>query len=128
MNLAVMGALLMGLTVATGAFGAHGLKAHVGPTELGWWNTAVTYQAWHGLGLLALASLNQRNHSTWVARGGLFLVLGVLVFSGSLYVMTLTGMRILGAVTPVGGLFLIIGGICAAIGLWEQATASPDGH
>ena len=128
MNPAIAGAALMVLTVGLGAFGAHGLKAHAGPTELGWWDTAVTYQAWHGLGLLALAALNQRKDSAWVSWGSVFLVLGVLVFSGSLYAMTLTGIRILGAVTPIGGLLLIIGWVCAAIGLKELAATSPDVH
>jgi uncharacterized membrane protein YgdD (TMEM256/DUF423 family) len=103
-------AIFGGLGVALGAFGAHGLKAMLGPTELGWWQTAVQYQIWHALALLALALSPIRAR----AAGWLFAA-GILLFSGSLYLMALTGIRALGMVTPVGGLLLILG--WAALGL-----------
>jgi uncharacterized membrane protein YgdD (TMEM256/DUF423 family) len=104
------GALLAGLGVALGAFGAHGLRATLGPAELGWWQTAVQYQMWHALALVALGLSPVRAR----AAGWLF-VAGILIFSGSLYAMALTGTRALGMVTPVGGLLLILGWAALAV-------------
>lgn len=99
------GALWTGLGVALGAFGAHGLRTVIGPVELGWWQTGVSYQIWHGLALVALgaARLPRAAGAAWL------LGIGSLIFSTSLYVMALTGMRWLGAVTPVGGLLMLSG-------------------
>jgi uncharacterized membrane protein YgdD (TMEM256/DUF423 family) len=101
----VAGALLAALGVMLGAFGSHGLRAVLGPEALGWWQTGVQYQMWHAIGLVAIgaARLPGTRLSVWL------LTLGTLIFAGSLYVMALTGIRGLGAVTPVGGL-LMIGG------------------
>ncbi|HZF96499.1 MAG TPA: DUF423 domain-containing protein [Allosphingosinicella sp.] len=108
--LLLAGALLAGLGVALGAFGAHGLKAMLGPVELGWWQTAVQYQMWHALALVALGL------SPFPARAaGWLFSAGILLFSGSLYLMALTGLRALGMVTPAGGLLLILG--WAALGV-----------
>ena len=104
------GAVLGGLGVALGAFGAHGLRSTLDAAALGWWETAVQYQMWHALALVALGLSPVRAR----AAGGLFAG-GILLFSGSLYVMALTGVRALGMVTPVGGLLLILG--WAALGL-----------
>jgi uncharacterized membrane protein YgdD (TMEM256/DUF423 family) len=104
------GALLASIGVALGAFGAHGLKATLGAAELGWWETAVQYQMWHALALVALGlSPIRARAAAWLFAGG------ILLFSGSLYLMALTGVRALGMVTPVGGLLLILG--WAALGL-----------
>ena len=126
MNLAMTGAALMALSVGLGAFGAHGLKSHVEPVALTWWETGVTYQAWHALGILLLSTLAANRPSPWISRGGICMTIGICIFSGSLYVMTLTGIRALGAVTPVGGLLLIIGWIFVAMGVRKKATQSPD--
>lgn len=100
------------LAVALGAFGAHGLKSWLGELtdgaqRMAWWETASSYQLAHAVALIAVAALSREDRDfrvcTW-AMG-----LGALVFSGSLYVMTLTGMRALGAITPFGGLGLIVG-------------------
>jgi uncharacterized membrane protein YgdD (TMEM256/DUF423 family) len=96
--------------VALGAFGAHALKDILGPAETGWWQTAVQYQMWHALALVALAAI-PLPRSGWPA--GL-IAAGILLFSGSLYVMALTGVRALGAVTPIGGLLLILGWLLLA--------------
>ncbi|HEX8194506.1 MAG TPA: DUF423 domain-containing protein [Allosphingosinicella sp.] len=104
------GAILAGLGVALGAFGAHGLKATLGPAELGWWQTAVQYQMWHALALVALGLSPLR------ARAAAWLfALGILFFAGSLYLMALTGLRALGAVTPIGGLLMILGWAALAL-------------
>lgn len=104
-SLTIAAALFGASGVALGAFGAHGLRNMLSVDALGWWQTAVTYQMWHALALLALAALP-------VARpraAALLFGCGILVFSGSLYAMALTGVRALGAVTPVGGTLLIAG-------------------
>ncbi len=119
-GIAVAGALLAGLGVALGAFGAHGLRAVLGASELGWWNTAVQYQMWHAVGLVGIAALPGPRR--WPA---LLLLLGTTIFSGTLYVMALTGMRWLGAVTPIGGLLMIAGWLALALGLWRSSSGVP---
>lgn len=106
----IAGSLLAGLGVALGAFGAHGLRNVLGAAELGWWSTAVQYQMWHATGLLALGAW-RLPHTGPVA---VLLVLGTLVFSGSLYVMALSGWRVLGMITPIGGTLLIAGWLLLA--------------
>lgn len=101
----VAGALLAGLGVALGAFGAHALKASLPPQALGWWQTAVQYQMWHALGLLLVGALPQPRLGLAAALLGA----GTILFSGSLYLMALTGARWLGAVTPLGGAAMIAG-------------------
>lgn len=103
--LLILGALLSGLGVALGAFGAHGLRAVLQPQALGWWRTAVEYQMWHGLALVALAGVPGLR----LRGAGLVMAAGTLVFSGSLYLMALTDARWLGMVTPVGGALMIAG-------------------
>lgn len=102
------GALLAALAVALGAFAAHGLKEVMGAEQLGWWQTGVQYQAWHAVGLIALAVVPG-------ARQPAFLIAsGTILFSGSLYLMALTGARWLGMVTPAGGLLMIAGWLLLA--------------
>jgi len=109
----LIGALLAALGVLFGAFGAHGLRTVLSPEALGWWQTGVQYQMWQALGLVAIgaARLPGTRLSVWL------LALGTLVFSGSLYVMALTGARWLGMVTPVGGVLMIAGWVCFALSL-----------
>ncbi|HEV2593695.1 MAG TPA: DUF423 domain-containing protein [Sphingomicrobium sp.] len=99
------GAMLGGLGVILGAFGAHALKAGLGEEALGWWHTAVEYQMWHALAVLALGLSRVRagRLSAWLLAGG------VSVFSATLYAMALGGPHWLGAVTPIGGLIMIVG-------------------
>lgn len=106
----VAGAL--GVTgVALGAFGAHGLKgfletAEDGVQRLAWWNTATQYQVWHALLAGLCASLLQRFPA--LVAGVRWCLVGTLFFSGSLYVMTLTNLRVLGAITPIGGVAFML--------------------
>ncbi|MCU0319503.1 MAG: DUF423 domain-containing protein [Flavobacteriales bacterium] len=110
------GALLLLLAVAAGAFGAHGLRARLTPEALDQWRTAVEYQFYHGLGLLLVAALSSYlplERARWVLR--LFSV-GVVLFSGSIYLLStrdLTGLHaagaVLGPITPIGGLALMAG-------------------
>jgi len=99
------GAVLAGLAVALGAFGAHGLRHIFDAERLGWWQTGVQYQAWHGLALVALAAapVARVRLPAWLLGGG------AAIFSFSLCLMALTGWRWLGAVTPLGGLAMIAG-------------------
>lgn len=112
---AVLGAIFGGLGVAAGAFGAHALRAQLEPRMLEVFETAVRYQMVHALALLAAAWLCQQHPSTAAQVAGWSFVLGILLFSGSLYALVLTGARGLGAVTPIGGVFFIVGWIALAI-------------
>jgi uncharacterized membrane protein YgdD (TMEM256/DUF423 family) len=101
----IAGALLAATGVALGAFGAHGLKAILSPEALGWWQTAVQYQMWQAIGLLAVgASPVARTRGP-----AAMLAAGTLLFTGSLYAMAFSEARWLGAVTPVGGILMIAG-------------------
>jgi len=114
-------AILGFLSVALGAFGAHGLKARLaslpdGVDRLEWWKTAALYHLTHALALALCAG--------WFGetRAGRFacvsFILGIVLFSGSLYTMTLTGVRWLGAITPLGGLALLTGWAALAVASW----------
>ena len=99
-----LAAVLGFLGVALGAFGAHLLKGSLTPEGLGWWETAVLYHLVHAAALLATGDREGRTTpSSWCFAAG------ILLFSGSLYAMALTGVRTLGAVTPLGGLALLAG-------------------
>ena len=106
----VLGAAFMFVAVALGAFGAHALKGRLAPDMTSVWQTAVQYQAWHALALfgLGLLMLHFPERAGLGLAGWLF-VAGILLFSGSLYVLALTGVRGLGAVTPFGGVAFLAG-------------------
>lgn len=104
-----LGAMLGGVGVALGAFGAHGLRGRVPGDLLAVWETASRYHLAHALALLAVAWVASRADGLAVRIAGWGFTLGILVFSGSLYVMTLTGARWLGAITPLGGLAFLFG-------------------
>ena len=110
----VTGAIMTGLAVALGAFGAHGLKDYTDAAGLATWETAVRYQAIHGLALLIFALAIQRFTSRSFTTIYLCFLLGVLIFSGSLYVLVLSGIKWLGAITPIGGCSMIIGWVVSA--------------
>jgi uncharacterized membrane protein YgdD (TMEM256/DUF423 family) len=102
------------LAVALGAFGAHGLRKTLdgledGAQRLAWWETAAQYHLVHAVALGLIAWLVGRTTSQAAAAGGWFFCAGILLFSGSLYAMTLTGIKVLGAVVPVGGVFFLLG-------------------
>jgi len=120
----VLGACSAAIAVAAGAFGAHALRARVEPRLLEVFETGARYQMYHALALIAVALVLERasGASRWVVTSGWLFVVGTVVFSGSLYAMTLTGARWLGAVTPVGGVCFIAGWVCLAV-----AVARRDG-
>ena len=113
----VVGAVLMALGVLLGAFGAHALKARLSPEMLGVYTTAVEYQFYHSLGLLLIGLIGYHLQSKWLNWSGILLVSGIILFSGSLYALSITGIKVLGVITPIGGLAFVAGWICLAVGL-----------
>jgi uncharacterized membrane protein YgdD (TMEM256/DUF423 family) len=114
-----LGALNMFLAVGAGAFGAHGLRRILSPEMLGVWQIAVTYQIAHALGLLAIAALSPRYGSgPWTAAGWLMFA-GIVLFSGSLYLLAGTGIRWLGAITPLGGAAFLAAWALVAWAAWR---------
>lgn len=109
------GALLGGAAVALGAFGAHGLKTRVPADLLAVFDTAARYHLIHALAIVAVAWASERFPGAPVTAAGWLFLAGILLFSGSLYLLVLTGARGLGAITPLGGLALIAGWVALAL-------------
>src|SRR5438309_1679495 len=111
MNWIAIGAVLMALAVGMGAFGAHGLRNRLDDYSMSVYEKAVFYHFVHALGILLVALLARTSTITPAgqARVGGLLLIGIIVFSGSLYALAISGQRILGAITPIGGLAFIIG-------------------
>jgi len=111
MNWTATGALLMALAVAIGAFGAHGLKGRLDAYSMSVYEKAVFYHFVHALGILFVALLARTGaiNATTQNRGAGLLLMGIVLFSGSLYALAISGVRVLGAVTPFGGLAFIAG-------------------
>ncbi len=110
------GAALCGLGVLLGAFGAHSLKERLTPDMLAAFETGVRYHLVHGLAVMAVALAAARWPTTLITSAGWLFVAGIVIFSGSLYVYSITGMRWLGAITPVGGLCFTVGWLVLALG------------
>lgn len=115
-----LGAVSGGLAVAAGAFGAHALKLRLTPDLLAIFETAARYQMFHALALLATAWAITRWPGLPARAAGWCFVAGTLVFSGSLYALSLTGMRALGAITPVGGVLFLAGWALLAVAAWRR--------
>jgi uncharacterized membrane protein YgdD (TMEM256/DUF423 family) len=117
-----LGSLFGGLGVALGAFGSHLLRGRLPADLLANFETGVRYQMYHALALLAVAWAAGRWVGTSLpAVAGWAFVAGILLFSGSLMIMALTGMRWLGAVTPLGGTAFVVGWLCLLIAAWRGA-------
>jgi uncharacterized membrane protein YgdD (TMEM256/DUF423 family) len=118
----VLAALAMFVAVALGAFGAHALKGRLAPDLTGVWQTAVQYHAWHALALLGVGLLllyrPDLRRAGWA---GVLFAAGIVLFSGSLYALALTGVRGFGAVTPAGGAAFLAGWGLLAWTLWRDA-------
>ena len=105
----VLGSVLAGLAVGLGAFAAHGFRATLSPADLSTFEVGVRYHMYHALALLAVAgALTRWDSAAAVAAGWLFTA-GIVLFSGSLYLLVLTGPRWLGAITPLGGVAFLLG-------------------
>ena len=119
-------ALLMAAAVALGAFGAHALKPRLTPEALALWQTAVNYHAWHALGLLATAALMlQLGERRALRCAAALFAAGIVLFSGSLYALSLGAPRALGAVTPFGGAAFIAGWIALTLGVARRRERGP---
>ena len=103
------GSIFAGLAVAAGAFGAHGLEDSVSPDRLETFHTAVTYQMYHALALLVVGWAAAQGWGGLLHGAGYCFIAGILIFSGSLYVLVLTDTGWLGAITPFGGVAFIVG-------------------
>ncbi len=116
----VLGSISGGMAVALGAFGAHVLKGHLSTDMLANFETGVRYQMYHALALLAVAwAINRWSESRLPAAAGWFFVAGTLLFSVSLYLLSLTGARWMGAITPLGGVCLVAGWLCLVFAAWR---------
>jgi uncharacterized membrane protein YgdD (TMEM256/DUF423 family) len=119
-NILLAGSVFTTLAVLLGAFGAHALKKILSPDMLAIYQTAVQYQFYHALGLLAVGIIGLHYPSKWIRLAGIFLIAGIIVFSGSLYVLSLSGIKAFGAITPIGGISFVIGWIFLAVGIIQR--------
>ncbi len=119
----VLGSLSAFLGVGLGAFGAHGLKTKVTPEMLAVWQTGVLYHLVHALGLLLIGILCHLMPEAATARNaGWAILLGTVLFSGSLYLMVLTGIKPLGMITPFGGIAFLLGWLLLGIAAWQYPS------
>ncbi|HKS30300.1 MAG TPA: DUF423 domain-containing protein [Pyrinomonadaceae bacterium] len=114
-----IGAISACIAVAAGAFGAHGLKSHLNAEMLAVFETGVRYQMYHAFALIVTAWALTRWPGHLMETSGWLFVAGTILFSGSLYLLSLTGQRWLGAITPLGGLAFIAGWLCLASVVWK---------
>ncbi len=116
----ILGAINAFLTVALGAFGAHALEGKIPQKYIETWQTGVQYQMFHALGLFVVAfvmdKLPQTSLVTWA---GWLMFVGILLFSGSLYVLSLTQVKVLGAITPLGGVSFIVAWILLMVAVFK---------
>jgi len=121
-----LGAVFGGVAVALGAFGAHGLRKIVSPEVVSVFQTGVQYQMYHTLALLIIAIVYERLPGKWIKLSGYLFSLGILFFSGSLYLITALKAEeravptLIGAITPVGGLLFILGWLIFLIVLFKK--------
>lgn len=115
----VLGSVLAGLSVALGAFGAHGLEERLEPDMMEIYQTAVKYHMMHAMAIILIGIITKpvTRLASWA--GGLFTA-GILFFSGSLYILSITGISIWGAVAPIGGTAFIAAWICTAVYAWKR--------
>ena len=116
----ILGALCTMMAVGTGAFGAHGLEGKLSDKYMSVWEKAVNYQMYHGLGLILIGIISGTT-SINVNWAGWLLFFGIVLFSGSLYILALTQIRILGAITPIGGILFIVGWLMLIIATFKFA-------
>jgi uncharacterized membrane protein YgdD (TMEM256/DUF423 family) len=120
------GTFLAGLAVILGAFGAHGLKKIVPPETVTTFQTGVQYQMYHALALIFVGMLFEKADNSMMKWAGICFIIGILLFSGSLYLITLlkakntVGLSGIGIITPIGGLFFVAGWLLMLIGVWKS--------
>ncbi len=118
----ITGAVMAGIAILLGAFGAHGLKNKITADYLIVFDTGVKYHFYHSLGLIIIGMLAFHFPSEPLNIPSIFFVAGICLFSGSLYVLSITGLKWVGAITPVGGLSFIIGWILTAYYIWRASS------
>jgi uncharacterized membrane protein YgdD (TMEM256/DUF423 family) len=116
----LIGAVSAFVGVAAGAFGAHGLRDRLSAEMLATFEVGVRYQMYHAFALIAAAWAQGRWPGALATASGWLFVAGTIVFSGSLYLLSLTGQRWLGAITPIGGLAFLAGWLCLAGACWKS--------
>lgn len=122
----IIGTILAGVAVVLGAFGAHGLRKIVSPENVATYQTGVQYQMYHALGLILIGILSERILNSYLSYAGVLFVAGVVLFSGSLYLivslyaMNKTVPTAIGILTPIGGLLFILGWICLLISILKK--------
>jgi uncharacterized membrane protein YgdD (TMEM256/DUF423 family) len=116
----VIGAVSAFVSVAAGAFGAHALKARLTQDMLTIFETGNRYQMYHSLGLIAVGLFAAHRPSALLTNAGWAMLVGILLFSGSLYALALSGVRALGAITPIGGMGFLVGWVLFALAAWRQ--------
>ena len=109
------GALAAFVGVGFGAFGAHGLRGRLSAEMLAVFETGVRYQMYHALALMAVAALSDRLNGRLIEAAGWLFVAGIVLFSGSLYLLAVTGVTVLGAITPIGGVAFLAGWACLVL-------------
>ena len=112
--------IMLALAVAIGAFGAHGLKSHLSEAVLQTYKTGVEYHFYHALGLLLVGLLAMYMPNVYLKWSAIFLSTGIILFSGSLYVLSITGIKWFGAITPLGGLSFIAGWVMLFVAVWKK--------
>lgn len=112
--------VLLALAVALGAFGAHGLKSQLSSDMMQTYKTGVEYHFYHALGLLLIGILAVSFPSEMIKWSAILLTAGIILFSGSLYVLAVSGIKWLGAITPIGGLSFIAGWILLFLAVWKE--------
>ena len=118
----IIGAISALLGVVAGSLGAHGLKSRLSTEMFSVFEVGVRYQMYHAFALIVTAWAQARWPSAPVTAGGWFFVVGTILFSGSLYLLSVTGVRWLGAITPLGGVAFLVGWGCLACGVWRASV------
>jgi len=122
----ITGATFCAISVALGALGAHALKSMVGPTSVSTWELAAEYQMYHGLAIFVVGLVYAHVNNKWIKTSYILFCLGIICFSGSLYLLALKSIlssgfiSIIGPITPIGGLFFIIAWITLIVGLIKK--------
>jgi uncharacterized membrane protein YgdD (TMEM256/DUF423 family) len=119
----VVGALSAFVAVAAGAFGAHALRGRLSSDMLDVFQTGAQYQMYHALALIGVGMLLGRfsiDGSAWLNASGWLFIAGAVLFSGSLYALSLSGVTVLGAITPLGGVAFLLGWLALAAGIWRS--------
>lgn len=119
-NLIIIGAISGFLSISFGAFGAHAIKQWMSVDLMAIYQTAVSYQIYHSLGLILIALVYQHQQNTLIKTAGWLMLAGIIIFSGSLYTLSLTDTRWLGAITPVGGILLLLAWLLLGLGVSKK--------